>query len=100
MWIANKFGFYSIVQTREDKNQFMVRARAEKDIKNLTTNISLLKNHDVLKTEFADYRFRIIITRQELNLMMQFFAAEIDYPNFKAKVKTCLLYTSDAADDL
>lgn len=88
MWIASKFGFYSIVQTREDKNQFMVRARAEKDLKNLTSNISLLRNHQILRTENADYRFRILIIRVELETIMNYFATEIDYPNFKNKVKS------------
>ena len=40
MWIASKYGFYSIVQTRENKEQFMVRARAKKDLENLKINIS------------------------------------------------------------
>lgn len=86
MWIASKFGFFSIVQTRENKEQYMVRARAAKDLENLKKNISDLTGKNILETKHADYHFRIIISQLELNKLMQFFASEIDYPNFKNKV--------------
>lgn len=87
MWLATKFGFYSIVQTRDEKDKFMVRARAEKDLKNLVENVQELNGKEVLKTDFTDYRYRIIITKNELSALMMFFAANLDYPNFKDKIK-------------
>ncbi len=86
MWIASKFGFYSIVQTRENDDIFMVRTRAEKDLQNLKNSISALKEHEIKDTKQADYHFRLLVNREELSQLMQFFATEIDYPNFKGKV--------------
>jgi hypothetical protein len=88
MWIANKFGFYSIVQTRENKDLFMVRARAEKDLQNLKNTLPVLKNHEIKITKQADYHFRLLVNREELSRLMHFFATEVDYPNFKDKVYT------------
>ena len=86
MWIASKSGFYSIVQTRDNKSVLMVRARAEKDLINLKNNVIALKNHEIHLTPDADYRFRMIVTRDELHELMQFLSEEIDYPNFKDKI--------------
>jgi len=86
MWLATKFGFYSIVQTRENKNEFMVRARAEKDLQNLKNSVLVLKVREIKITKHADYHFRLLVNREELNRLMPFFATEIDYPNFKDKV--------------
>lgn len=88
MWFATKYGFYSIVQTRENNNLFMVRARAEKDLQNLKNSVSVLKDHEIKVTKLNDYHFRLIVTGEELKLLMQFFASEIDYPNFMDKVKS------------
>ena len=86
MWIASKSGFYSIVQTRDNQRLLMVRARAEKDLINLKNNVVAFKNHEILLTLDADYRFRLIVTRDELHELMQFLTEEIDYPNFKDKI--------------
>jgi hypothetical protein len=88
MWLATKHGFFSIFQTREKHNLFMVRARAEKDLQNLKNSVSVLKAHEIKVTKHNDYHFRLIVTGEELKLLMQFFASEIDYPNFKDKVKS------------
>ena len=88
MWIATKFGFYSIVQTRQNNNQFMVRARAQKDLENLKESLSTLKNTEIKVTKDADYHFRMIISVEDLNQLMLFFAKEVDYTNFKDKVYT------------
>jgi hypothetical protein len=88
MWLATKYGFFSIVQTRENKDLFMVRARAEKDLQNLKNSLSMLKEHEIKITKQADYHFRLLVNRKELSRLMQFFATEIDYPNFKDKVYT------------
>lgn len=86
MWIATKLGFYSIVQTRDNKQLLMVRARAEKDLINLKNRVSVLRNHEIHRTPDADYRFRLIVTREELHELIQILANEIDYPNFKDKI--------------
>ena len=66
----------------------MIRARAEKDLQNLKNSLSVLKDHEIKITKQADYHFRLLINGEELSQLMQFFASEIDYPNFKDKVKT------------
>lgn len=96
MWIASKSGFYSIVQTRDNQRLLMVRARAEKDLIKLKNNVVALKNHEIHFTIDADYRFRMIVTRDELHELMQFLTEEIDYPNFKDKIQV----TPDQKDKL
>ncbi len=64
MWIARKLGFYSIVQTRENKDLFIVRARAEKDLQNLKNALPVLKNHEIKITKQADYPFRLPIPKK------------------------------------
>lgn len=88
MWLATKFGFYSIVQTHENKNKFMVRARAEKDLENLTKCLKKLENRKIISTKEADYHYRIIVTQFELNELLHHFAETIDYSNFKNKIST------------
>lgn len=86
MWLATKFGFYSIVQTKNREDLFMVRARAEKDLLNLKEKILFLHNRKIKRTEDSDYMFRMFLDKPEVDILMIFMSNNIDYSNFKDEV--------------
>lgn len=88
MWLATKHGFFSVVQSDIRKDQFMVRARAEKDLENLITECVSLKGKRIKKSLDSDYMFRIFISKQELDILMIFISDSINYSNFKDKIHT------------
>lgn len=99
MWLCTKLGFYSIVQKAPD--EVHVRARCKKDLENLKKAVkekihrgaSLWK---IVRTEPADYRFRMVVSAVSLQSIMQVLALELDYPNFKGVIAN----TPDQADKL
>lgn len=88
MWIATKFGYYSIVQTKgSNQNLFMVRSRSKQDLENLKNEISIFRKRKIKEDFFADYFYRIFINREELYSLMMFIVMNIDYSNFKDEIK-------------
>ena len=86
MWLCSKEGFFSVVQ-KEDSDRLDVRARVRADLVALSTQY--LGNPQPMIYTFpnADYEYRIFLTHEEwANVLMQ-MAKNIDYPNFKRKVK-------------
>jgi hypothetical protein len=82
MWLSTTLGFYSIVKDLETNN-FKLRARAKKDLKNLINALPALKDKEILTYPKADYRHRIIINQKELEKLFEFLAGSITYGNFK-----------------
>lgn len=89
MWLATKFGFYSIVKSSEN-NSFMVRSRERKDLDNLKRNVLNFKNRKIHFSEITDYKYRIFINKEELAELMLFISENVDYSNFKDKIKSSL----------
>lgn len=86
MWLATKFGFYSIVQDKKNRNQFKVRTRDKKDLESLR-KIEEFKNRKIHFDSLADYHYRIFITKNELTVLMKYLSDNLDYDNFKDKIK-------------
>lgn len=84
MWIFTKIGFFSIVQHRDDRDQFLVRSRTRDDLVRLVDSISIKR--DRIRETGTDYPFRVFITRDEMVTLAQELVAELNYPNFKAEV--------------
>ncbi len=83
MWIASKFGWFSIVQ--KEPGEFHVRARVKQDLQNLLDAMPLA--NAVIETwPGADYRYRIIIGGDDLRVVMNCLALQLDYSNFKSKI--------------
>ena len=82
MWIASKFGFYSIVC--KDEDEFHIRARLRVDLENLlvATNI----DEQVHQSDRADYRYRLVVSSEVVNKITTTLAATLDYPNFKNQI--------------
>jgi hypothetical protein len=80
MWIASTSGFFSIVQHRDFPDQFIIRARVKKDLE------SIVDSSKILSTPEADYRYRVILKKEEVATIYQGLLSGIDYPNFKNAV--------------
>lgn len=86
MWLSTTTGFFSIVQHRNQPDQYLVRARVRQDLLSLKTLAALAG--DVLTTPTADYRYRLYVSRDEMSAILAKLAAAIDYPNFKDRIAT------------
>ena len=80
MWIASKYGFFSIVE--KPKEEFHIRARAKKDLEALSKAAGFIsiKIHTSLD---GDYRYRLVVNRAVKDLLMKALSDSIDYDNFK-----------------
>lgn len=87
MWICTNKGFLSIVAHRDKPGYFMVRARRRPDLK-FWVNDAI----EILETPDADYRYRAVINRKELNRLMDCAMDQITYDNFKSSVKDTALH--------
>jgi hypothetical protein len=84
MWVASKYGFYSIVESSLKKGDFMVRGRIKKDLENLINNYDL--KYEIIKTLDSDYRYRIIMPKSAITQLLFQLGEDIDYSNFKGKI--------------
>ncbi len=88
MWIASKFGFFSIVQKHAPAEGtpagYHVRARLHADLENLLHAARLRK--EIQEWPDADYRYRFIGSEADVDQVMACLAATLDYDNFKSKI--------------
>lgn len=82
MWLFLNNAFVSAVEHMDSPDLIVLRARAKGDI-------SRFIGVEVEETETprADYRYRIIIKREEFAKVLATLATRIDYTNFKNSVK-------------
>ena len=83
MWLMTKHGFYSIVE--KEPNVFHVRSRECEDIENLVQGVPL-PVAEILSDTGTDYRYRVIVGKDEVLKIMHFLGDTIDYSNFKDKI--------------
>lgn len=79
MWLFLPQGFVSVVAHR-DNDGLLVRARHAEHLRALFPE----KEQTVLPT--ADYRYRVLASRQELADVMADHVATMDYDNYKAAI--------------
>lgn len=99
MWLCTKLGFYSIVLKAPD--EVHVRARFKKDLDNLRAAVirdidKSARRWKVIRTEPADYRYRMIVSTVSLQAIMQVLAMSLDYSNFKGVISV----TQDQRDKM
>ncbi len=82
MWLMTTYGFFSIV--RKAENEFHLRGRIKQDVERLRTAAGLTA--PVLTSEAADYRYRLVISAEDLHHVMDLLARSITYPNFKDQI--------------
>jgi len=84
MWLMTNFGFFSIVQKKDD-DILTVRARARSDLETLKERYIPTLGH-ILKGEGTDYQYRAKVSREDMAEAMKRIIMDIDYPNFKNSV--------------
>ena len=83
MWIASKYGYFSVVMAKDEKVQ--VRARARHDLEYLI-DFGNLVSARIDDTPGSDYCCRIVLPRSEFARVMGLMVLDLDYPNFKEMI--------------
>ena len=94
MWIATKFGFYSMsnkpaAQFPEYESLIHVRGRSKEDMFRLVEELrglALKVNLDVSTREDVDYTHRIFVHPSDLPKVLAKVAKSVDYPSIKGMV--------------
>ena len=88
MWLITKFGFFSVVEKREDQGNdtLTIRARSEKDLTNLK-GAYLPKMGEIREGEGTDYKYRATASREDIAKAFMQAIQDIRYSNFKNEVK-------------
>src|SRR5215471_12554372 len=81
MWIFLSDSFLSIVQSHDDPDVLLVRARHKGDIERVFTDAKVTRTPD------ADYLYRALIARHAVARAVAEQVNRIGYPNFKNSVK-------------
>lgn len=81
MWLATKFGFFSIVQKG---GSYQVRARVRADLEELQKAAGLALVVD--DESGTDYPCRIHLDAEQLQSVMRLLGESVDYPNFKDQI--------------
>src|SRR5215813_3564765 len=88
MWLFTKYGFYSVVEDRFNKDKVMVRARSRQHLVALQNlNAVSLKGCKIARTDSADYRFRMRMTKSQWRLCHERLVETLTYRNYKDEAK-------------
>lgn len=82
MWVFTNNSFVSIVQHRDKPDTLLVRGRVSGDVSRF---LGVPKKNEI-ELDIADYRFRIIATREEVGQALARNLAAVNYPNFKDSI--------------
>ena len=84
MYVYTKFGLISIVKKR---GNFIVRARLRDHIEKIVFCVCGLTPREVEEDTGIDYKFRTIVSADELIIIMTTLALSVDYSCLKRAVK-------------
>lgn len=90
MWIATNFGWFSVVEDRNDSDMVFIRGRSIEHMDHLTdyTDKIIDRNIELIEMISADYRYRIHISKEEFKSLMALVIDDINYDNFKNSIKS------------
>jgi hypothetical protein len=80
MWICTNKSFLSVMADRDNVANLLVRARMNGHIENV------FPDANVFTMEAADYKYRALICRDEVQRAITDQISKIDYDNFKNSV--------------
>lgn len=91
MWIFTVFGFYSVIEHRDDKKLVLIRARIKGDLERLRdryfkTEKGEVRLGEITCTPAADYPYRALAWKDEFAQAMMHMAEDVNYTNFKSAV--------------
>lgn len=99
MWIFTEWGFFSVTQTKDNKDLIQIRARTKGHLENLKKAFPILERSKIIVTPDADYRYRVVCRRWRWQQLSQEMSAQITYSNFKGRVMQAG-WARDMIDDL
>lgn len=79
MWLFLPQGFVSVVAHR-DNDSLLIRARNAAHLK------ALFPEHEQTVLPTADYRYRVLVSRDELSAVVAEHISEMNYDNYKAAI--------------
>ena len=82
MWIFTETGFVSAVRKDDAPTKVTVRARDRRSLQEL----SELSGSEIVVTEFADYRYRVVVSDDVFKSWFVTAVDMLDYDNFKNRV--------------
>lgn len=86
MWVVTKDGFYSVVANRDDDSNLLVRCRVKAHAEALRDLVA--PEAKIVDMPSADYRFRIVLSREDWRWYLLTAANDIDYDShFKEAVR-------------
>ena len=94
MWIVLNNAFFSIVQNANNGEELLVRARVKGDIE------KIFPKADVFEDNYADYKYRSFIDRENVASTIKEKALNINYGNFKSSVSKSDYERSSAYADV
>ena len=77
MWIFTKKGFLSIVQHNSIPDFFQVKSRVSGPLEELWPEL------EIQVIDWADYRFRVDVPKEEALRVIKSLVGSVDYTNFK-----------------
>lgn len=80
-----RYGFYSAVEHRQDKNIIIVRSRSRRHLERLSES-NVVTSLTIEETPNADYGFRTSIQRETWQALVQWLISDLNYDNFKSAV--------------
>lgn len=83
MWLFTKHGYYAIVKDKKEEDTYWLRGRIEADLNNVIELMDL-ENPEILYKDYADYKYRIKLSKKEFIDFMLNIADNLDYSNFKS----------------
>jgi len=80
MWIFTNQGMVSIVKHRDKPDCLLVRARESRVLR------TLFPGAKIIELPHADYRYRVVIKREDVAGLFESYIEDIDYDNFKNSI--------------
>lgn len=93
MWLFTKTGYVSIVEKPEDiqAQTLTVRSRDRESLEVMREDIYKLYNYNLGEVEIStkagsDYKYRMVVSREEIKNYMVAIVDGVDYNNFKTEI--------------
>ena len=83
MWLFTKHGYFAIVKDFSDENTYWLRSRLKSDLENIVELMDI-KDQSIIYKDYADYKFRIKLSKKEFIEFMVDIGESLDYSNFKS----------------
>lgn len=95
MWLFTRYGFFSFACAFRndgagpgiDPDLMMIRARTKSHLERLQARFPLIAECSILLTRSADYRYRIIVSKEDCAKLVSELVREQDWSNFKEEAK-------------